>query len=206
MTENGLPDGAHVPTMNGDRRGDWMETFTGRKFWPLDPRPDEVCIADIAHALANTCRFGGHVREFYSVAQHSVIVSRHVPEEYAVLGLLHDAAEAYLGDVITPLKRAMPVYSDTERQLLSVLMRGLWPRPGGALGVSGAACDTVKHVDTRLLWAEAQQLMANGTRDWRAWANGYWAAGVEPLDVRIIPWCPTVAETMFLERWEEVSA
>ena len=79
-----------------ERRGDWIQTYLGIQFWPLDPRPEEVMLFDIAHSLSNMCRFTGHCREFYSVAQHSVIVSQNVPREDAAWGLLHDASEAYM--------------------------------------------------------------------------------------------------------------
>src|SRR3989344_3806442 len=93
------------------RVGNWMQTFTGRRFYPLDPRPEDVCVEDIAHALSLVCRFGGHVRFHYSVAQHSLYVSNHVDDHGAggqdvLIALLHDAAEAYIGDVVWPLKQA----------------------------------------------------------------------------------------------------
>ncbi|MFN9113590.1 MAG: phosphohydrolase, partial [Bacteroidota bacterium] len=70
----------------------WIQTFSGIAFWPLDPKPEHVRIADIAHALSMKCRYNGHTRKFYSVAEHSVLVSRHVPEEDALWALLHDAS------------------------------------------------------------------------------------------------------------------
>ena len=57
-----------------ERGGDWMQTYSGFQFWPLDPRPEEIHVIDIAHSLANQCRYAGHCREFYSVAQHSVLL------------------------------------------------------------------------------------------------------------------------------------
>ena len=66
------------------RKGDWMQTYTGRQFWPIDPRANEVHIEDIAHALSMMCRYNGHCRTFYSVAEHSVLVSQHVPPEHAL--------------------------------------------------------------------------------------------------------------------------
>lgn len=110
-------------------RGNWFQTASGRAFYPMDPRADEVFISDIAHALANICRFGGHAREFYSVGQHCLLVSfalAPVKEmdqlaaatsgigkqayrdllELGLLGLLHDAAEAYIGDMVSPVKHA----------------------------------------------------------------------------------------------------
>ena len=82
----------------------WIETYTGRKFFPLNPRARDLCIEDIAHALAMTCRYNGHCSEFYSVAQHSCIVSDLCEERWKMAGLMHDAAEAYLGDVVSPVK------------------------------------------------------------------------------------------------------
>jgi hypothetical protein len=89
----------------GDRKGSWQQTFTGRQFWPCDPRPEDVCLEDIAHHLALMCRFGGACRVFYSVAEHSVRVAELVwdrtngDREAALAGLLHDASEAYLVDI-----------------------------------------------------------------------------------------------------------
>lgn len=82
----------------------WLQTYTGRRIELFDPRPEQIDIEDIAHALAHECRYAGHVKEFYSVAQHSVIVSRLCEPQDALWGLLHDGAEAYLGDVVKPLK------------------------------------------------------------------------------------------------------
>src|ERR1017187_10636100 len=76
-----------------------ITTFSGIHFWPLLPNPADIRIEDIAHALSNQCRFAGHAREFYSVAEHSVRVSQLCPPEDALWGLLHDASEAYLTDV-----------------------------------------------------------------------------------------------------------
>lgn len=82
----------------------WIQTFLGKPFWPLSPRPEDIDIRDIAHALAMTCRFTGHSQKFYSVAEHSVRVSRIVPAQFALHGLLHDASEAYLCDLSRPIK------------------------------------------------------------------------------------------------------
>lgn len=104
-----------------DRVGDWMQVFSGGKFYPLDPRPSEVHLVDIANALARICRFGGHcVLPHYSVAQHSVIVASLVPTGFRRVALLHDAAEAYVGDVIRPIKRSAdfaPAFAAVERQV-----------------------------------------------------------------------------------------
>lgn len=78
-------------------KGDWMQTYTGRRFWPLDPVAGDIEIMDIAHALSNQCRYAGHTRFHYSVAQHSVQVSENVAPEHALWGLLHDAPDVRQG-------------------------------------------------------------------------------------------------------------
>lgn len=93
--------------MNAPDRGPFLQTYTGKHFHPFDPRPEEIDIEDIAHALSHECRWGGHTTRFYSVAWHSVMVARAL--EYrgplaSLRGLLHDASEAYLRDIPRPLK------------------------------------------------------------------------------------------------------
>jgi len=97
-------------------------TFTGKLVLPLAPRADDVDIVDIAHALANTCRFNGHTRRFYSVAEHSVRVARKVGDpRHKLVALLHDAAEAYTGVVIRPLKRYFPELFEAERRVWAAI-------------------------------------------------------------------------------------
>ena len=97
--------------------GDWLLTFTGLHFYPLTPNPNDVDIEDIAHALSNTCRFNGHVSTFYSVAQHCVLVSQYCVNN-PLWGLMHDAAEAYLPDVATPVKKNLVGFDAIENAVL----------------------------------------------------------------------------------------
>lgn len=92
----------------------WIVTYTGKKFWPLDPDPEAIDILDIAHALSNVCRFTGHTRDFYSVAQHSYLVALGSGCEHVLCGLLHDASEAYLCDISTPVKHS-PMFEGYRR-------------------------------------------------------------------------------------------
>jgi hypothetical protein len=101
--------------------GNQITTATGRNVNPLALRPEDIDIRDIAHSLSLTCRFNGHCRVFYSVAEHSVLVSRLCPPEFAFEALMHDAAEAYLGDVPTPLKRQWPEYRGAEDRAHAVI-------------------------------------------------------------------------------------
>src|SRR4051812_41614297 len=116
----------------------WIKTFSGRfDFLKLDP--NEINIKDIAHALAHTCRFNGHCKKFYSVAQHSVYVSQIVPEVDAPAGLMHDATEAYIGDMTRPLKAMFPEFGALEDRL--------WRRIAGKFGLPAELPETVKHAD-----------------------------------------------------------
>jgi hypothetical protein len=115
-----------------DRRGPWMATFTGKRFHLIDPRPEEVCIEDIAHALACIPRFNGHTKGPwpYSVAQHSVWVAEDLPANVVLLalhGLLHDAHEAYTGDISTPMKTAIGASQlrDIQRLIQETIYRAL---------------------------------------------------------------------------------
>lgn len=101
-------------------RGPWIHTWSGGRFYYLNPSPDEVLIEDIAHALSMQCRFNGHTTTHYSVAEHSVLVADMVFSQtkdpnIALAGLLHDAAETYIGDVVSPLKTLLTEFKDIER-------------------------------------------------------------------------------------------
>lgn len=100
-------------------RGPWIHTWSGGQFYYLDPRHEEVLIEDIAHALSLQCRYNGHTTHHYSVAEHSVLVADMVysqtkDADVALAGLLHDAAEAYIGDVVSPLKTLLTEYKEIE--------------------------------------------------------------------------------------------
>ena len=98
-----------------------ITTRSGRRVDLTNPRPDDICIYDIAWALSHICRWTGHVASFYSVAEHSVLVSERVPVAYARAALMHDAAEAYIGDVSAPLKSVLPEYRRLEAQFSAVI-------------------------------------------------------------------------------------
>ena len=103
-----------------DRKGDWIQMQDGKPFWPLDPRIEEITIEDIAHSLSLQCRWNGHCREFYSVAQHCVLVAQEAQEiepRAALWGLMHDATETYLCDVPRPLKPLLQGYKEAEDAL-----------------------------------------------------------------------------------------
>jgi hypothetical protein len=176
---------AHLHTNQPARKGDWIQTFTGKQFWPLDARPEEVCIEDIAHALSNLCRFGGHCREFYSVAQHSVLVARHSVKYNAVQCLLHDATEAYLVDVPRPIKKSLVTYQEIEAALADVI--------GKRFGVCLKPLYVLTHLaDECALRTEQRDLMAKPPRPW---AENSW---VETWPEKITPWSPKKAERVFL--------
>ena len=112
----------------------WIQTFTGRRFYPLQPRFEDVCLIDIAHALSNICRFTGHTKTFYSVAQHSVLVSTLVGSDplTQLWALLHDASEAYLCDIAKPVKPLLTGYVEAEERVMRVIAEKFdlgWPRP-----------------------------------------------------------------------------
>jgi hypothetical protein len=176
-----------------------IQTFTGGFFDPLAPDAASIEPADIAHALAHHCRFGGHSRVFYSVAQHSCLVADAVgarggDAELMLAALLHDATEAYLGDLPHPLKHRSPLgdaYRAAEERLRVAIAR--------RFEIPAETPAEVKAVDRALLATERAALM-------RPSANGDWPelAGVEALDVPIEPWPPERAAAEFMERLERL--
>lgn len=190
-----------------ERYGDWQQTFTGKQFWPLDPRVEEVCLEDIAHALALQCRFAGHCREPYSVAEHSVRVMRAVSTAHCrtddqrrkvqLAALLHDAPEAYLVDVPRPVKRSPTLYGYREAEDRLAAVIELWARLNrGAFGWT-----PVKRADAVLLITEARDLLAPPPAPWGV-AQG---VRLEPLAERIEPWGWRAAEAAFLDAFDHLT-
>ncbi len=178
------------------RRGTWMSTFLGKKFFPLDPRTSEIDIRDIAHGLAMTCRYGGHSTRFYSVAEHSVLVSQFVPPQYALHGLLHDASEAYIGDMVRPLKHQpqMIEFRNAETAIEHKVAKRF------NLKWSKKATEAVKEIDNRILVDEVKLIMRRPKLYMASWIGN-----LEPLGARILGLSPDVAERVFLDRFKELT-
>ncbi len=175
------------------RYGDFMQTFGERKFYPLDPRVGDFRIEDIAHHLAMICRYGGAVSRFYSVAEHSVHVSRAVRPEYAFEALLHDAAEAYIGDMVRPLKHQaeMSAFRAADDRIERVI------REQFKIDSTLASRDAIKLVDNRILRDETIALM--GRPSWSC------IPGVKRLGVKIEGWLPKKGEREFMKRYKELT-
>ena len=184
-----------------DRRGDWMLTHSGRKVYPLDPRPDDISIEDIARSLSNKCRFGGHCRQFYSVAQHSIFVMSYVEEVdpgLMLAALLHDAAEAYLGDIIRPLKRGgvlTPVWYEAEEMWNTLLAASFRIKQEDF-----HHNPIIEEADCRVLLAERRDIMAQSPDVWRESADGHkpW-----PERFQIFPWSPEQSYREFMAAFQK---
>lgn len=182
-------------------RGDWFVSFSGQCFNVRAPQPHQIRLDDIAHHLAHVCRFGGAVSEFYSVAEHCVYVSRLVPPELAVLGLLHDATEAYLGDVIKPLKNCLPDYKALEH---------VWGAAVAArFGLASLEHPDVKLADVAAVQAERRDLLpqtlaADAPQElWHAYLQR--GDRVPPAQAPVIPLgSPRLARDLFLARAAEL--
>lgn len=139
----------------------WIETYTGKQLHFLDPKPEEIDIEDIANALSNECRYGGHTSSFYSVAEHSLLVASIVEADLALKALLHDASEAYLRDIASPVKQYLSNYKEMEEKL----MRAIWDKFFGEGQVRWDVPD-IKEADIMALKCEARQLMPSKGSTW----------------------------------------
>ncbi len=167
-------------------------TAGGNYFDLRNPALSVINIETIAKALSNICRFTGHTLEFYSVAQHSYHASFLVPEEYALEALLHDAAEAYVGDVSTPLKRQLPNYEKIESDVQAAI--------AAQFNLTLPLSDYTHRADQIMLATEKRDLMPPTDDDWFAGTD------IVPLPQRICPCPPNVAKRMFLERYHYLVA
>lgn len=173
-------------------RGPWIQTFTGRAFHYRDARPEDIHIEDIAQALSHHCRFAGMTSRFYSVAEHSVLVSQQFADpELRMIGLLHDATEAYILDIPTPLKQLLPEYQAFEHQLYGVIARrfGLPPEIPAEVHV----------VDKRMMITERPHLFPR-MLPWTKYAD------VKPIEgVSVKCWPSGAARIDFLNEFHEIA-
>jgi hypothetical protein len=169
----------------------FIETYTGRAFYPLRPEPSVFTVMDIAHALSNQCRYSGHTKRFFSTAQHCCLLAVYASEKGAspldcAQVLMHDAPEAYLVDIPRPVKQFMPEYRKWDHDIDQALRQWLgWenlPRP-----------DFLDDLDSRCIVDERAALMSKSGLDW--------GHDFTKLGLKIMPWTPQQAEECFLKLW-----
>lgn len=168
-----------------------IQMYSGRFFDFLNIDDNEIEIEDVAHALANNCRFGGHCFPFYSIAEHSVRASWITPPEHAYAALMHDSSESVLQDMPTPIKMILPDYMALEGKVEQFM--------GRRFGYSVPLHAEVKRADLIMLATEKRDLKPH---------SSHWAMldGVQMLEKSIKPWTPGEAYQLFLSRHEELSA
>ena len=164
-----------------------LTTWSGRQIDFVNPSPDDVHIVDIATALSRECRYAGHASHFFSVAQHSVLCSRIVLPELAIEALLHDAAEAYIKDIPTPLKRQLPDYKEIEARFDWAIRVHF--------GLPEIPSPAVKEADNILLVTEVRDLFPAGRVLHKV------PVAAEPMNGRIWPLAPETAKDQFIDRF-----
>lgn len=182
--------------MKNNKHTGWIETYSGLQFDFLNPTFDSICIVDIAHHLSNTCRFSGATSQFYSVAQHSIIMAnmakKHRLDDKTILQcLLHDAAETYMGDLSTPLKGMFPMFKAIENGILKLIFE--------KYHVPYPLFPICKQFDTIMLVTERLHLMPDTKNDW--------GVDEQPIkSIKIPPMTPREAESKFLSMfWKHYS-
>jgi uncharacterized protein len=138
-----------------DRLEGWIHVGGGRRFWPLEPRAEDIHLDDVIHALSNLCRYGGHTREFYSVAQHTVYVAHRTPQPLRKWALVHDFSEAYLVDMPRPIKHQpeFEFYNVAEGRI----QRAVFER----FGLRGDLPAEVKQIDADICYDEMHDMLAD---------------------------------------------
>lgn len=169
----------------------WIQTYSGIEFDLFRPSSDKILIEDIAHHLSLLCRFTGACREFYSVAEHSIMVSSVLPAEYRLEGLLHDATEAYIGDMSSPVKNlsSMSGFRTLESEIRCPISIKFDLQINVPLAVRDA--------DFRMLETERLQLMRPAPASW-------FVEAPEPYSVLLSCWSPEEAERKYLEMYDSI--
>jgi len=162
----------------------WIRLYDGRKFHFLKPKVSEISIENIAHSLSQLCRFTGHTKKFYSVAQHSALVHDILPQNLKAEGLLHDSSESMAADLNTVIKSLLPQYKIIELKIEKIIAKKFnlkFPFPPG-----------VKEADLRLLCSEMRDLMSGKDHKLLPYL---------PLDEKITPWSVEKSKKEFLKRF-----
>ena len=188
----------------------WIQTYTGKKISICNPDPALIEWDDIVHALSMICRFGGHARRFFSVAEHSILVSHLVPKspkKLALTALLHDAPEAYLGDVVKPLKIHLPEYMELEKKWARAISEFLKTQGKIDIDLTNLP-DEVKDADLAALHYESLDLLAPGLRDeWQKIIPAHLRTdgrGYRGWEIQCLPF--EGAFLAFQERFEELAS
>lgn len=173
-----------------DSNEPWIQTFSGQRFQPLNPMSSTINIIDIAHSLSQQCRFTGHTKEFYSVAQHCVLVSYLCDYADRLHGLLHDASEYVICDFSSPLKKSgkFNYYIEVEKKIQDAIY--------DKFGLTTQEPKSVKMADMILLATEARDLLPVKRDDWKL--------TVSPAPFTIVPLPPVEAEKLYLDRFYEL--
>jgi len=178
----------------------WKQTYTGRRFSVFNPTEGDICIEDIAHSLAGIARFTCHTHIPYSVAQHSVYVAQLCSPEMKPYGLMHDAPEAYIGDISPDIKAELPLFRAVEAHLLQVIQQRYGLK---SIGVP----PEVDAIDKRMCLTEGRDLMPGGIDGWAAeWASHFKGCKAEPFENFGIQecWGHTRAKSEFLAMFGEL--
>lgn len=181
---------------SGNVRGDWFQTYMGRQFWALDPSPEDISIKDIARALSMMCRYNGHVQFFYSVAQHCCLMvdalrTEGVCDAQTLLwALLHDASEAYIADIVRPVKPFLSNYAALETRIMGAVC--------AKYGLPPVMPDIVKIADARILADEKKFVASPSDYDWRLVHPPF---GFKSIN----GWTPGEAESRFIAIYRDLT-
>jgi hypothetical protein len=184
---------AHARETANDGTGFYIRTFMGYQFFWHRIKENEYDIRDIAHALSMNCRWTGHVKRFYSVAEHCYYASMQAPDPHKLGALLHDASEAYVHDMPSPLKwflaeKGFTAMKDLEDEIDETIFK--------RFGVPYPVDPAIKLVDQRLLATEHRDLMPE---------NSERKAMKEPYVFPVMCYSPEMAEQLYLKRFQELT-
>lgn len=171
-------------------RGSWITTLSGVRFDLLRINIRDVPLTDIAHSLAMNCRYNGHIKNFYSVAEHSILVSKLVPEEDALWGLLHDATEAFVPDIPRPFKQYIGGFENVEAQIHKGISE--------VYGLPLQEPDSVYDIDNRIVADEGIVLFPEIPE----WVSDFVPVGCTDM---IKCYTPHQAKEEFLNRFKELT-